>query len=57
MVGLCLTLSKLDLLIVVLTSLGEKLTDAEVDELLKLTEVDKNGYVNYENFVRSILSN
>lgn len=40
----------------VLTSLGEKLTDAEVDELLKCVEVDKNGFVNYENFVRVIMS-
>ena len=40
----------------VLTSLGEKLTDEEVDELLKCAEVDKNGYVNYEHFVKTILS-
>ncbi|KAG0019202.1 hypothetical protein BGZ81_009881 [Podila clonocystis] len=32
----------------VLTSLGEKLTDAEVDELLKGVEVDKSGRVHYE---------
>jgi Ca2+-binding EF-hand superfamily protein len=31
----------------VLTNLGEKLTDAEVDELLKGVEVDKGGKVNY----------
>ena len=40
----------------VLTSLGEKLSDSEVDELLKCIEVDKNGLVNYEQFVRTILS-
>jgi Ca2+-binding EF-hand superfamily protein len=40
----------------VLTSLGEKLSDEEVDELLKVAEVDKNGLVNYEQFVRLILS-
>ncbi|KAG0085627.1 hypothetical protein BGZ92_008855 [Podila epicladia] len=32
----------------VLTSLGEKLTDPEVDELLKGVEVDKSGRVHYE---------
>jgi Ca2+-binding EF-hand superfamily protein len=40
----------------VLTSLGEKLTDDEVDELLKAAEIDKNGFVNYEHFVKTILS-
>lgn len=32
----------------VLTSLGEKLSDAEADELLKGVEVDKSGRVHYE---------
>ncbi|KAG0196173.1 hypothetical protein BGX28_010464, partial [Mortierella sp. GBA30] len=40
----------------VLTSLGEKLSDAEVDELMKGVEVDKNGKVNYEDFVKMIMS-
>lgn len=40
----------------VLTNLGEKLSDAEVDELLKGVEVDSNGRVNYEIFVDVILS-
>ncbi|KAF9309391.1 hypothetical protein BG003_009802 [Podila horticola] len=40
----------------VLTNLGEKLSDAEVDELLKGVEVDSNGRVNYELFVDLILS-
>ncbi|KAF9371664.1 hypothetical protein CPB97_001805 [Podila verticillata] len=44
----------------VLTSLGEKLSDAEADELLKGVEVDKSGRVHYEgkyvDFVRMILS-
>jgi calmodulin len=40
----------------VLTSLGEKLSDEEVDELLKFIEVDKNGFVNYEQFVRVVLA-
>lgn len=40
----------------VLTSLGEKMTDAEVDELVKYIEVNKNGYVNYEQLVNLIMS-
>jgi Ca2+-binding EF-hand superfamily protein len=40
----------------VLTSLGDKLTDDEVNELMRAVEVDKNGYVNYEQFVHTILS-
>ncbi|KAF8944416.1 hypothetical protein BGZ47_004248 [Haplosporangium gracile] len=40
----------------VLTNLGEKLSDSEVDELLKGVEVDKSGKVHYEDFVRMILS-
>lgn len=37
-----------DLFFLVLTSLGEKLSDAEVDELLKGVEVDKSGRIHYE---------
>ncbi|KAJ1819246.1 myosin II light chain [Coemansia sp. S610] len=38
----------------VLTSLGEALTDAEVDELLKGFPMDKHGNINYEQFVRTL---
>ncbi|CAO3690760.1 unnamed protein product [Umbelopsis ramanniana] len=41
----------------VLTNLGEKLTDEEVDELLKEVEVGKDGRINYVDFVTLILSN
>ncbi|KAF8920460.1 EF-hand protein [Dissophora ornata] len=40
----------------VLTNLGEKLSDVEVDELMKGVEVDKSGKVNYEDFVKMILA-
>ncbi|KAF9171109.1 hypothetical protein BGX21_002712 [Mortierella sp. AD011] len=40
----------------VLTNLGEKLSDAQVDELLKGVEVDKNGKINYEEFVKMIMA-
>lgn len=40
----------------VLTSLGDKLSEAEVDELLKWVPADKQGYVNYEEFVRVVMA-
>ncbi|CAO1613994.1 unnamed protein product [Sympodiomycopsis kandeliae] len=40
----------------VLTSLGEKLSDEEVDELLKGVQVGSDGNINYESFVRQILA-
>ncbi|WFD39909.1 myosin II light chain [Malassezia japonica] len=40
----------------VLTSLGEKLSDEEVDELLKGVTVSPDGNIHYETFVRQILS-
>ncbi|KAK9478700.1 hypothetical protein V1514DRAFT_330180 [Lipomyces japonicus] len=41
----------------ILTSLGEKLSGEEVDELLKNVNVTKEGNVNYTDFVRMILAN
>ena len=40
----------------VLTSLGEKLTDRDVDELLRGIETDKDGFINYAEFVKTILA-
>ncbi|KAJ2160215.1 myosin II light chain [Coemansia sp. RSA 552] len=40
----------------VLTSLGEALSDAEVDELLKGVQMDKHGNINYEELVRTLIS-
>ncbi|ORY07328.1 putative myosin regulatory light chain cdc4 [Basidiobolus meristosporus CBS 931.73] len=40
----------------VLTSLGEKLTENEVDELLKGVETDKEGAINYESFVNMLMT-
>ncbi|XP_039629431.1 calmodulin-like protein 4a [Polypterus senegalus] len=37
-----------------LTGLGEKLTDKEVDDLLKEANVEPNGIVHYEEFVTMI---
>ena len=32
----------------VMTNLGEKLTNEEIDEMIKEINIDKNGQVNYE---------
>ena len=41
----------------VLTSLGEKLSDDEVDALLQGIEVDSRGQLDYVAFVKQIISN
>jgi calmodulin len=41
----------------VLTTLGEKMTTQEVDELLKDAKVDKEGNINYNVFVSMIMPN
>ncbi|OWF37074.1 Calmodulin [Mizuhopecten yessoensis] len=35
----------------VMTSLGEKLTDTEVDDMIREADIDGDGQVNYEEFV------
>ncbi|KAG9284087.1 hypothetical protein G9A89_022861 [Geosiphon pyriformis] len=40
----------------VLTSLGEKLKDEEVDQLFKSIQVDNKGNIKYEDFIRQLLS-
>lgn len=38
-----------------LTGLGEKLSDEEVDELLKGVEIDNDGGIDYKKFIEDIL--
>ena len=38
-----------------MTSLGEKLTDEEVDEMINEADADGDGQVSYEDFVRMML--
>ncbi|XP_055517414.1 calmodulin-like protein 4 [Leucoraja erinacea] len=38
-----------------LTQMGEKLTNREVDELLRQANISPNGIVKYEDFIRAIL--
>jgi len=38
------------------TNLGEKLTDEEVDEMIREADIDGDGQVNYEEFVTMMTS-
>lgn len=40
----------------VMTNLGEKLTDEELDEMTRESDVDGDGQINYEEFVRMMMS-
>ena len=40
----------------VMTKLGEKLTDEEVDEMIREADVDGDGQINYEEFVKMMMS-
>jgi len=40
----------------VMTQLGEKLTDDEVEEMIKEADQDGDGYINYEEFVKMMMT-
>jgi len=40
----------------VMTNLGEKLTDDEVDEMIREADVDGDGQINYDEFVKMMLA-
>jgi len=40
----------------VMTHLGEKLTDEEVDEMIREADIDNDGQINYEEFVKMMLT-
>ena len=39
-----------------MTNLGEKLTDEEVDKMIREADIDGDGQVNYEEFVTMMTS-
>eukprot|EP01087_Luapelamoeba_hula_P016320 TRINITY_DN5016_c0_g1_i1.p2 TRINITY_DN5016_c0_g1~~TRINITY_DN5016_c0_g1_i1.p2 ORF type:complete len:150 (-),score=53.33 TRINITY_DN5016_c0_g1_i1:57-506(-) len=40
----------------VMTNLGEKLTDEEVDEMIREADPDGDGQINYEEFVKMMMA-
>ena len=40
----------------VMTNLGEKLSDEEVDEMIREADVDGDGQINYEEFVKVMMA-
>jgi calmodulin len=40
----------------VMTTLGDVLTDEEADEMIREADVDGDGYINYEEFVRMMMA-
>ena len=40
----------------VMTSLGENVTEEEVEEMIKESDLDGDAYINYEEFVRMIVN-
>ena len=39
-----------------MTGLGEELTEMEVDEMIAEADVDGDGQINYEEFVKMMMS-
>ena len=40
----------------IMTNLGEKLTDEEVDEMIRDADIDGDGQINYEEFVKVMMA-
>ena len=40
----------------IMTNLGEKLTDEEADEMIREADIDGDGQINYEEFVKNLFS-
>ncbi|CAD5112518.1 DgyrCDS1730 [Dimorphilus gyrociliatus] len=40
----------------IMTNMGEKLTDEEVDEMIEFAEPDNNGEINYIEFIKNMLA-
>lgn len=40
----------------IMTTLGDKLTDEEVDEMIREADINGDGYIYYEDFVRTMMA-
>ena len=40
----------------VMMNLGEQLTEEELEQMIRVADLDKDGQVNYEEFVRMMLA-
>jgi len=40
----------------IMTTLGDKLTEDEVEEMIREADIDGDGYINYEEFVRMMMA-
>lgn len=40
----------------IMTTLGDRLTEEEVDEMIREADIDGDGYINYEEFVRMMMA-
>jgi calmodulin len=40
----------------IMTTLGDKLTEEEVEEMIREADIDGDGYINYEEFVRMMMA-
>ena len=40
----------------VMTTLGERLTEDEADEMIREADIDGDGYINYHEFVRIMMT-
>ena len=49
-------LINLDELKHIMLKVGKNLSESEIDEMLKEADIDMDGFINYEEFIRSILT-
>lgn len=49
-------LINLDELKHIMLKVGKNLSESEIDEMLKDADIDMDGFINYEEFIRSILT-